>query len=231
MSQVPVRFISGVRLGGSPREVLASIVGFNGVVTWLGDLLKGNISTIDILIYEVIEEVSNFVATVSFSLDVPLWCSSGVLQQNVDCLISQAWHEAFVPVEEEEVPRWTPISSPVGLSPLDTTPIVWEYPSEGICMLDLFGGISTSLVTLLEIWHFAIVLCNWFPVACDTCNWKFAQLRTTSCMKFAVACDSRIIQVHTVGLYNFIHPYSILAVGRATTCNYRGCVHTALYVN
>ncbi len=84
---------------------------------------------------------------------------------------------------------------------------------------------------LLEIWHFATVLCNWFPVACDTCNWKFAQLRTTSCMKFALACDSRIIQVHTVGLYSFIHPYSILAVGRATACNYRGCVHTALHVN
>ncbi len=44
--------------------------------------------------------------------------------------------------------------------------------------------------SLLEIWHFATVLCNWFPVACDTCNWKFAQLRTTSCMKFVVASDS-----------------------------------------
>jgi hypothetical protein len=53
----------------------------------------------------------------------------------------------------------------------------------------------------------------------------------TSCMKLAVACDSRIIQVHMVGLYDFIHPYSILAVGRATACNYRGCVHTALHVN
>jgi hypothetical protein len=91
--------------------------------------------------------------------------------------------------------------------------------------------VSHKPISLLEIWHFAIVLCNWFPVACDTCNWKFAQLRTTSCMKFAVACDSRIIQVHTVGLYGFIHPYSILAVGRATACNYRGCVHTALHVN
>jgi hypothetical protein len=55
-----------------------------------------------------------------------------------------------VPVEEEEVPQWTPISSLVGLSPLDTTRIVWEYPSEGICMLDLFGGISTDLATMLQ---------------------------------------------------------------------------------
>ncbi len=55
-----------------------------------------------------------------------------------------------MPVEEEEVPQRTPISGLVGLSPLDTTPIVWEYPSEGICMLDLFGGISTDLATMLQ---------------------------------------------------------------------------------
>ncbi len=54
-------------------------------------------------------------------------------------------------VEEEEVPQRTPISAPVGLSPLDTTPIAWEYPSEGICVLDLFGGISTSLAVVLQV--------------------------------------------------------------------------------
>jgi hypothetical protein len=59
-------------------------------------------------------------------------------------LVSQAWRKAFVDVEEEEVPQRNPISGPVGLSPLDTTPITWEYPSEGICVLDLFGGISTG---------------------------------------------------------------------------------------
>jgi hypothetical protein len=52
-------------------------------------------------------------------------------------------------VEEEEVPRQTLISGPVKLSPLDTTPIMWEYPSKGICVLDLFGGISISLATVL----------------------------------------------------------------------------------
>ncbi len=55
-----------------------------------------------------------------------------------------------MPVEEEKVPRHTPISGPVGLFPLDITPIVWEYPSEGICLLDLFGGISTSLAIVLQ---------------------------------------------------------------------------------
>jgi hypothetical protein len=130
--------------------VLASVAGFNGVVTWLGDLLEGNISTIDTPIYEDIEEVSSFVAIVSSSLDVPLWRSSGVLQQDTDRLVSQAWHEAFVLVEDKEVPQQTPNFGHVGLFPLDTTPIVREYPSEGICMLDLFGGISTGLATMLQ---------------------------------------------------------------------------------
>jgi hypothetical protein len=53
-------------------------------------------------------------------------------------------------MEEEEVPRQTPIFHHVGLFPLDTTPIAWEYPSEGICMLALFGGINTSLATMLQ---------------------------------------------------------------------------------
>jgi hypothetical protein len=72
-----------------------------------------------------------------------------VLQQDANRLVSQAWREAFVPVEEEEVLGRTPISSPIGLSPLDTTPTMWEYPFEGICMLDLFGGISTGLAIML----------------------------------------------------------------------------------
>ncbi len=53
-------------------------------------------------------------------------------------------------VEEEEVPRRTPIFGHVGLSPLDTTPITWEYPFEGICVLDLFGGISIGLATMFQ---------------------------------------------------------------------------------
>jgi hypothetical protein len=60
--------------------VLASVAGFSGVVTWLGDLLEGNILAINIPIYEDIEEVFSFVATVSSSLDVPLWRSNGVLR-------------------------------------------------------------------------------------------------------------------------------------------------------
>jgi hypothetical protein len=70
--------------------VLASVVGFNVMVTWPGDLLEGNISAIDTLVYKDIEKVSSFVATMSSSLDVPFWRSSGVLRQDVDRLVSQA---------------------------------------------------------------------------------------------------------------------------------------------
>jgi len=64
-------------------------------------------------------------------------------------------------MEEEEVPRRIPISSPIGLSPLDTTPIAWEYPSKGICVLDLFRGISTDLATMFQagilVWKYFYV--------------------------------------------------------------------------
>jgi hypothetical protein len=68
--------------------VLASIAGFSGMVTWSSDLLEGNISAIDISVYKDIEEVSSFVTIVSSSLDVPFWCSSGVLRQDADRLVS-----------------------------------------------------------------------------------------------------------------------------------------------
>jgi hypothetical protein len=55
-----------------------------------------------------------------------------------------------VPIKKKEVPQRTSIFRHVGLSPLDTTPIAWEYPFEGICMLDLFGGINISLATMLQ---------------------------------------------------------------------------------
>jgi len=80
MSQVPMRFFFGVGPRGSPLEVLASVASFNGVVTWPDDLLEGNILAIDTPVYEDIEEVFSFVAVMSSSLDVPLWCLSGVLR-------------------------------------------------------------------------------------------------------------------------------------------------------
>jgi hypothetical protein len=70
--------------------VLASVVGCSGVVIWPSDLLEGNTSAIDTLVHKEIEKVFSFVATVSSSLDVPLWRSSGVLRQDADRFVSHA---------------------------------------------------------------------------------------------------------------------------------------------
>ncbi len=68
--------------------MLASVASFSGVVTWPTDLLEGNISAINTPVYEDITKVSSFVATVSSSLDVPFWRSSGVLWQEANRLVS-----------------------------------------------------------------------------------------------------------------------------------------------
>ncbi len=56
-----------------------------------------------------------------------------------------------MPVEEKEVLQRTPIFGLVGLFPLDTTPIAWEYPFRGICVLVLFGEISIGLATMFQV--------------------------------------------------------------------------------
>ncbi len=63
--------------------------------------MEGNILTIDTSVYKDIKEVSSFAVGVSSSLDVPLWRLSGVLWHDANRLISQAWCEAFVPVERK----------------------------------------------------------------------------------------------------------------------------------
>jgi hypothetical protein len=57
------------------------------------------------------------------------------------------------------------------------------------------------------------------------------EIRPIAYDKLHEICNCMRQSYNTVGLYGFIHPYSILAVGRATACNYRGCIHTALHVN
>jgi hypothetical protein len=56
--------------------------------------------------------------------------------------IHQAWHilpspnpHSFVHVD----------NGPPGLSPLDTKVIQWDIPKDGICLFELFGGISFGL--------------------------------------------------------------------------------------
>ncbi|PTQ47547.1 hypothetical protein MARPO_0007s0008, partial [Marchantia polymorpha] len=133
MSELPVRFISQDRPLGSSPAVLASIAGFNGVLTWPDDLLEGNRSAEDAPVYEEVEEMVSLAAAVSSSLDVPLWDSCHALQQEADRLMKKAWSEASLPAEAERVSDGR-----------------LEYSPEGVCLLDLFGGISTGLAAVLQ---------------------------------------------------------------------------------
>ncbi|PTQ44536.1 hypothetical protein MARPO_0020s0163, partial [Marchantia polymorpha] len=149
MSELPVRFISRDRPLGSSPAVLASIAGFSGVLTWPDDLLEGNRSAEDTPVYEEVEEMVSLAAAVSSSLDVPLWDSCHALQQEADRLV-KAWSEASLPAEAERVSDGRLVCGLSTLSPLVTTLIVWEYSPEGVCLLDLFGGISTGLAAVLQ---------------------------------------------------------------------------------
>jgi hypothetical protein len=76
--------------------------------------------------------------------------------------------------------------------------VVWDFS---------YVMVVVCCLTLLEIWHFATVLCNW----------KFAQLRTTSCMRHAVACDSTYI----TSIYGWVirfHPPIFYTYGCKCDC-------------
>ncbi|PTQ39138.1 hypothetical protein MARPO_0047s0110 [Marchantia polymorpha] len=104
----------------------------------------------DTPVYEEVEEMVSLAAAVSSSLDVPLWNSCHALQQEADRLVKKAWSEASLPAKAERVSDGRLVCGLSTLSPLVTTPIVWEYSPEGVCLLDLFGGISTGLAAVLQ---------------------------------------------------------------------------------
>ena len=67
--------------------------------------MEGNKSARDTPVYEELEEIHSFVATVPSSLDILVWRSKGALRQEANYLVHEAWSEAFVPSEVEEAPR------------------------------------------------------------------------------------------------------------------------------
>ncbi|OAE30300.1 hypothetical protein AXG93_3964s1130 [Marchantia polymorpha subsp. ruderalis] len=107
-------------------------------------------STDDTPVYEDVEEIVSLAVAVSSSLDVPLWSSWQVLQLEANRLVKKAWSEASLPAEPERASADRLVGGSSALSPLVTTPIAWEYSSEGVCLLDLFGGISTGLAAVLQ---------------------------------------------------------------------------------
>ncbi|CAM6115131.1 unnamed protein product [Calypogeia fissa] len=148
--QVPVRFIARPSTGKALADTLAAVPAFSGVISWPSELLEGNLHAEDTPVYAELEEVLSFASLVPSSLDVPLWQTTEELQRRSDEVVQQAWSTAFaLDREDGSVVEPFPLHSWM-LTPLDTTPIALEYPPEGVCVLDLFGGISTGLAAVLQ---------------------------------------------------------------------------------
>ncbi len=58
--------------------------------------------------------------------------------------IHQAWHILPSPSPQSFVNLG---NGPLGLNPLDIKIIKWDIPKDGICLLELFGGVSSRLAT------------------------------------------------------------------------------------
>ncbi len=94
-------------------------------------------------------------------------------------------------VEEEEVPRQTSIFGPIRLSPLDITPITWEYSSEGICVLDLFGGINAGLAIVLQA---SIPIQKYLYVERDKTTKRVSSCHLTLLMWQYPECQGRLFE-------------------------------------
>ncbi|BBM99381.1 hypothetical protein Mp_1g20900 [Marchantia polymorpha subsp. ruderalis] len=105
----------------------------------------------DTPIYEYVEEIVSLAAKVSSSLDVPLWHSCHKLHLKADRLVKKAWSEASLLEEIETYEGGQTFCDSSVLMPLITTLIAWKYSLEGVCVLDLFGGISTHLAAVLQL--------------------------------------------------------------------------------
>ncbi len=63
--------------------------------------------------------------------------------------MQQSWQGAFAPTLMDANSIFVLTSS--HLLPLDTILIVWQCPKEGVCVLELFEGMSMSLVAMLQV--------------------------------------------------------------------------------
>jgi hypothetical protein len=63
--------------------------------------------------------------------------------------VRKAWRTAFAPLASTFGENMSGAQL-VTHTPLNTTPIVWQYPEQGVRVLDLFGGISIGLAAVLQ---------------------------------------------------------------------------------
>src|SRR5450759_3065674 len=71
------------------------------------------------------------------------------LQRVANEHVREAWKEAFAQTIVKSMEDKSGASL-ISMAPLDTTPIAWQFPEQGIRVLDLFGGISIGLAAVLQ---------------------------------------------------------------------------------
>ncbi len=82
-----------------------------------------------------------------FPLDLrPPWGTLIEPQALANHYIHQAWHTLSSPSPQSPMNLG---KGPLGLSPLDIRVIEWDIPKDGICLLELFRGISFKLVVVI----------------------------------------------------------------------------------
>jgi hypothetical protein len=73
------------------------------------------------------------------------WSTTSQLREAAELVIQEAWQESLLPRVEEEV------NGEVDLGPpLNSSTIHWRPPEDGIVLLELFGGIGSGLVAVLQ---------------------------------------------------------------------------------
>ena len=100
------------------------------------------------------------------------------MHEAVELVVQEMWQESLLPQKEEGSDGWEDHSPS-----LDNSTIYWKPPDDEIVLLELFGGIGTSLVAVLQagikVKHYIYVgiddvprqvakhhsqgLCVWFP--------------------------------------------------------------------
>jgi hypothetical protein len=74
------------------------------------------------------------------------WSTTSQLREAAELMIHEAWQESLLPRIEEEVNEEVDLGPP-----LDSFTIHWRPPEDGIVLLELFGGIGSGLVTVLQV--------------------------------------------------------------------------------
>jgi hypothetical protein len=73
------------------------------------------------------------------------WSTTSQLHEAAELVIQEAWQESLLLRIEEEVNGEVDLGSP-----LDNSTIHWRPPKDGIVLLELFGGIGSGLVAVLQ---------------------------------------------------------------------------------